>query len=113
MCEVQWLREVCLHREVERRFAGLELCVERGAVPGLVLLRDELAAAEAELRWTESRREDGRVVNGHANWLVWHLSPKRRLEQVGAVAEELKVLYKESMHIRTLTSREAPTWLAL
>ena len=90
VCEVQWLRGVRLHREVEGRLAGLELCVERGAVPGLVLLRDEFAAAEAELRSTGSGREDRRVVDGHEDCLVRRRTPKRR--RGDAVAEELEVL---------------------
>ena len=57
MCDVQSRRRVLLHREVECCDAALELRVERGAVSGLVLLSDELAAAEAELRLTGARRE--------------------------------------------------------
>ena len=46
MFEVQLVLGVRLHREVERCDAALHLRIERGAVPILVSLRDELAAAE-------------------------------------------------------------------
>ena len=47
VCVVQRLIFVCVYREVERRGAALERCIERGAVSALRFLRDELAAAEA------------------------------------------------------------------
>lgn len=50
MCEVQRSIGVRLHREVECRCTALDQRVEFGAIIGLVLLRDELATAEAELR---------------------------------------------------------------
>ena len=50
---------------MKRVFASLEQCVERGAVPSLVLLRDELGATETKLRWTAAGREDRRVVDSH------------------------------------------------
>lgn len=77
---------------MKRGFAGLELCVKRGAVPSLVLLRDELGATETELRWTAAatRRKDRRVVDGHEDCLVLHWCPKRGAGD--AVAEELDVL---------------------
>ena len=95
---------------MERRDAALDLRVELGAVPFLVLLRDELAAAEAELRRIIAGREDRRVVDGRADCLLLHRLPKRR--RGDAVAEELEVLYKkELMHIRPALEK-ALTWLA-
>ena len=90
VCDVQWLRLVCLKGEVKRVLPGLEQRVKRGAVPSLVLLRDELGAPEAELRWTAAGCEDRRVVDGHEECLVLHRPPKRG--RGDAVAEELDVL---------------------
>jgi hypothetical protein len=88
--EVQWLRGVRLNGEVKPALTALEQRIERGAIPALVLLRDELGATEAGLRWTAAGREDRRVVDGHAECLVRRRPPKRG--RVDAFAEELDVL---------------------
>lgn len=90
--EVQLPLRVRLHRKMERGEAALELLrVERGAVPARVRLRDELAAAEAELRRVGAGREDGRVVDGRAERLLLHRLPERRRGE-DAVREESEVV---------------------
>jgi hypothetical protein len=105
MCEVQRPLGVRLHREVEHRDVALELRVKRGAVPSLVLLRDELAAAEAELRLTGAWREYRRVVDGHTICLLLHRLPERRRGE--AIAEELEVLSKRRVDAYKSRARES------
>jgi hypothetical protein len=83
---------ICMHREVECRDVAVEyLVVERGAIPILGWLRDDLAAAETKL-WCAvgSRGEDRRIVDERTDGLILRHRPKRRREK--AVVEELEIL---------------------
>lgn len=73
--------------------ATINLRIERGTVSVLGRLRNELAAAEAQLRCAASWGKNGRVLNDDADWLLFNVGPYRR--RLKAAAEKLEVLQKE------------------
>lgn len=80
---------VRIYREVERRGAALERCVERGAVSVLGFLRDDLAAAEAQLGRAAPWGENRRIVDGDTDGLLRHGPYRGRVEGVAQKAEVL------------------------
>ncbi len=89
MCVVQRSFCVRVYREVERRDAALEHRIERGAVSVLGCLRDDLAAAEAELRRAASGGENRRIVDDDTDGLVGYGPYRRCVEGVAQNAEVL------------------------
>ena len=90
VCVIQRPIFVRIYREVERRGATLERRIERGAVSVLGFLRDELAAAEAQLRLrAASRGENGRIVDGDTDGLLRYGPYRGRVE---GIAQKVEVL---------------------
>ena len=89
VCVIQRPIFVRIYREVERRGATLERRIERGAVSVLGFLRDELAAAEAQLWRAAAWGENGRIVDGDTDGLLRYGPYWGRVE---GVAQKMEVL---------------------
>ena len=98
VCVIQRPVFVCIYREVECRDATLERCIERGAVSVLGFLRDNLAAAEAQLWRAASRGENRRIVDADADRLLRYGPYRGRVEGVAQKAEVL-INGKELRHV--------------